>query len=965
MKTTRLKDLCLMVMFVFIAVCAMMFTGCPLENNNALWKQVCKEKGFEGRLKTPDVPQGVTATAESSSSITVSWKEVDGAYRYYIYRSSRASGNYDNIDYTYDTEYTDTELSANTTYYYKVTAVNRSGRESSRSATASAKTLPLDSGGDVPDAPAGVTATAASSDSITVSWNMVSDTEYYTIYRSSSASGDYDFVVDIDDTEYTDTGLSAGTTYYYKVSASNYYGESSQSAYASATTTLSLGGGSYTVTFNVNSGSGTAPSLQTVDLGSAITLPSGSGLSRSGYMFGGWNTDASGTGTNYSAGSSYTVTGDVTLYAKWDLAYTVTFNANGAGGTAPSAQTAGSGSSITLPSESGLSRSGYIFGGWNTDASGTGTNYSAGSSYTVTGDVTLYAKWEDASTFWTVKFETNGGSPIGDVVVLKNTAVSRPVPDPTKTGYTFDGWFSNAGLTVVYNFSSIVIGNITLYAKWDVAYTVTFNANGATGGTAPSAQTAGSGSSITLPSESGLSRSGYTFGGWNTDASGTGTNYNAGSSYTVTGNVTLYAKWDASDPGTGVNPIPLTANTWADGSITSSTSGGAVWYSFNVVSGTTYYVWWNDYYQSDGDGTKTLDVKVSAYYSSGTSIFTGVDSGWRESKQFTASSSGTVKIKVEPYFSSDTGTFAVAYSTTNTRPGGVSSNGPVDVPGANLAAKLSWLQTNAVSNVDYTVEVSANESISPTTLSYSGKTNIGITLRGTGAVRTVSLSSNGSMFTVASGVTLVLDNNITLQGRSGNTDELVFVSGGGLVMNTGSKITGNTIGSDDGLPGGVWVSGTFTMNGGTISGNTGSNGGGVYVTGTFTMNGGTISGNTAYSQFFAYGGGVYVRGTFTMSGGTISGNTARNPINGAPTYGGGVYVSGSGTFTKTGGTIYGYSASDTVNSNVVTRRSAVNNNGHAVYVSSSSGKYKDTTAGTGVNMSYNGNNGTFGGSWDN
>jgi uncharacterized repeat protein (TIGR02543 family) len=75
----------------------------------------------------------------------------------------------------------------------------------------------------------------------------------------------------------------------------------------------------FTVTFNRNSGSGTAPSSQTVRAGSPITLPSGTGLSRPGFTFGGWNTDASGTGTNRNAGSSFTPSGNITLFARWNL----------------------------------------------------------------------------------------------------------------------------------------------------------------------------------------------------------------------------------------------------------------------------------------------------------------------------------------------------------------------------------------------------------------------------------------------------------------------------------------------------------------------------------------------------------------------------------------------------------------------------------------------------------------------
>ena len=108
-----------------------------------------------------------------------------------------------------------------------------------------------------------------------------------------------------------------------------------------------------------------------------------------------------------------------------------------------------------------------------------------------------------------------------------------------------------------------------------------------------------------------------------------------------------------------------------------------------------------------------------------------------------------------------------------------------------LAAKLSWLQTNAQSNTNYTVEVTTDESIDPKTLSYSNRSTIGITLKGTDATRIISLSSSGAMFTVSSGVTLTLDNNITLQGRSNNTDSLVNVYGR-LVMNAGSAITGNS-----------------------------------------------------------------------------------------------------------------------------------------------------------------------------
>jgi hypothetical protein len=104
------------------------------------------------------------------------------------------------------------------------------------------------------------------------------------------------------------------------------------------------------------------------------------------------------------------------------------------------------------------------------------------------------------------------------------------------------------------------------------------------------------------------------------------------------------------------------------------------------------------------------------------------------------------------------------------------------------------------------------------------------------------------------------------------------------------------------------------------------------------MTGGEISGNTASSGSISggFGGGVYVSGVFTMTGGEISGNTASY-------YGGGVYVYDDGTFTKTDGIIYG--DTDTTHTAGSTENTASNGNGHAVYVSSSTTKKRNSTAG--------------------
>jgi hypothetical protein len=111
--------------------------------------------------------------------------------------------------------------------------------------------------------------------------------------------------------------------------------------------------------------------------------------------------------------------------------------------------------------------------------------------------------------------------------------------------------------------------------------------------------------------------------------------------------------------------INLSSGTWVNDSLIADSQVNE--YSFTVQSGSTYYIWWNDYYQ--GDNSKTCDVKVSARYSEGSSIFTGIDSGWTTPQPFTAASSGTVIVSVQAYGSNNnTGTYALVYATSISKP---------------------------------------------------------------------------------------------------------------------------------------------------------------------------------------------------------------------------------------------------------------------------------------------------------
>ena len=291
----------------------------------------------------------------------------------------------------------------------------------------------------------------------------------------------------------------------------------------------------YTITFNINGGTGTNPAAQTVGSDSTITLPGGDRFSKNGYAFGGWNTNANGTGETYSAGSSYMVTGNITLYAKWIELYTVTFDINEGTGTTPAAQTVSSGSTITLPNSTGFSKSGYIFGGWNTNADGTGETYSAGFSYTVTGDVTLYVKWVCTVTF-NLNY-TGAPSPVIQEVNIGAKAL-KPSPDPIRTGYIFDNWYKDSALTAIWDFDTDVANNsITLYAKWLPVSIITFDSNG---GSTVDAQIVLNGETVFEPVVP--SKDGRNFMGWYTAGFIAKWNFETD---IVTNDITLYARWDA------------------------------------------------------------------------------------------------------------------------------------------------------------------------------------------------------------------------------------------------------------------------------------------------------------------------------------------------------------------------------------------------------------------------------------
>ncbi len=145
-----------------------------------------------------------------------------------------------------------------------------------------------------------------------------------------------------------------------------------------------------------------------------------------------------------------------------------------------------------------------------------------------------------------------------------NTSLGSNMPTPpTRTGYTFAGWNTNAdGTGDTFTSSTLVTADITVYAQWTTnAYTVTFNYNYA-GATEPyTTRSTDYNTSLGSNMPANPTRTGYTFVSWNTKADGTGVTFT--SSTVVTADITVYAQWTS-------NTYTITASAGPGGSITPS-----------------------------------------------------------------------------------------------------------------------------------------------------------------------------------------------------------------------------------------------------------------------------------------------------------------------------------------------------------------------------------------------------------
>lgn len=253
----------------------------------------------------------------------------------------------------------------------------------------------------------------------------------------------------------------------------------------------------------------------------------------------------------------------------------------------------------TTPYLEGLQEYVEQYGGENVDVTISPTPAPTSSSITYT----VICKITEPRPKYTITFDSQGGTDVTDRTLPQGAAIYPPTA-PTRTGYTFAGWYTDQSCTQPYDFTNAVMPeqSFTLYAKWDaLTYTVNFVA---VNGDDPASITVAYGSPYgDLPT---LTNDTLRFVGWFTQKDG-GTQVTADTVFTGTANQTLYAHWEKKQE--------LTADQFTFGNLPQTTTynGTAQAFTFEVnapgVSQDSFTV---EYKLESGTGEWTTQAPTDA-----------------------------------------------------------------------------------------------------------------------------------------------------------------------------------------------------------------------------------------------------------------------------------------------------------------------------------------------------------------
>jgi uncharacterized repeat protein (TIGR02543 family) len=426
----------------------------------------------------------------------------------------------------------------------------------------------------------------------------------------------------------------------------------------------------------------------------------------------------------------------------------------------------------------------------------------------------------------TVTFDLDDGTnTVSKVQAGQGEKISKP-SDPTRTGYVFDGWYTdNTAYTTPWNFSTgTVPADITLYAKWTQLFTVSFMLNDGTSTTPLDTVQAAQGHTISAPSTAPY-RAGYSFEGWYKDAACT-TPWDF-SADTVSGNTTLYAKW------------AFKVESESDWNIakTAITNGGAnKSYVINVAA---------DFSMAGTTGSTFGSVTGLSVTIKGNHAITLSGTGYL----LFVNSNQTVVIQ---------DTDLIGYASNN--------------------ATLVVIQQGGSLTMQGSASVSGNNVTSATSGSGGGVYVAGtFTMKESASVFGNTRNSGGA------GVYVILNGTFTMQGSAtvyGNTTTNdngggVYGSNGTFTMRDSASVSGNTASGNGG--GVCGLSGSFRMAGGTVYGSDGStdantatgNGAALFINGIPATYGPDGTGTDIPYLIAGAGSSKYTNNTIKVVGGVL------------------------------------------------------------------------------------------------
>ncbi|WP_141505310.1 InlB B-repeat-containing protein [Paenibacillus luteus] len=372
---------------------------------------------------------------------------------------------------------------------------------------------------------------------------------------------------------------------------------------------------------------GSAPATNGVKVGAKATIAGNTGnMFKNFHTFGVWNDQADGNGTDYTAGTSIELTASKQLYAKWVVnQYQLIYRA-GSNGTLTKGEQSGEASfTLQVPYNTkgakitAVANQGYEFTGWDDGVVSRDRE-----------DTALFDRTRTANfvKLHTVSFNTDGGTAI-QPVTIRNDMLLPAISDPTRTGYWFDGWYTDEALTQVFDASKKITADLTLRAKWSQNVVVSFNTNQ---GSPIGASTLVY--NTLLGKIEATTKVGHTFAGWYTDKELTQA-FDA--EVPITSNLTLHAKWEINkyavsfvvNDGSTVQPQTIAHGQPIHAALATTTRTGYTflnWYvdeeltepfetETPVTSGLTLYAKWalNTYTVSfeSNDGTAVASKGVA------------------------------------------------------------------------------------------------------------------------------------------------------------------------------------------------------------------------------------------------------------------------------------------------------------------------------------------------------------------